>query len=173
MIHDTCFYLLAWLWKINDTVTYFNWYKRRRVSWQGSDPPHNEGVDCCVEGPWGKWRKMTWMHSNTRHIGVMVSFESGAASTMQRYWILTWKDKTSHTEFATDGPESLFDSDFKHLLNVIKQLGPLKHSTEMSANFDLQFSLLYGSDPSNVSLARILLVMASMTPDKISRQLLQ
>lgn len=30
----------------------------------------------------------------------------------------------------------------KHLLNVIKQLGPLKHSTEMSHNLDLQFSFL-------------------------------
>lgn len=29
--------------------------------------------------------------------------------------------------------------DFKHLLNVIKQLGPLKHSTEMS---QIQISLL-------------------------------
>lgn len=67
-----------------------------------------------------------------RHIGVMVSFKNGAAyiAAILNNHMEGHRPLTQYVQ-PMDLKGFLIQY-FKHLLNVIKQLGPLKHSTEMS-----------------------------------------
>lgn len=142
MIDDTCCHLLALLRKIKRHKDPFlvwthhiNWHKRRRQDpWEVSDPFFDQRRQTAVgRFPEGKWQKGVWKHKSYHTHRIMVSFKNRAAViTLQRYWIITWRTQTSYTTVQPMDLKGFLIQNFKHLLNVIKQLGPQKHSTEMS-----------------------------------------
>lgn len=112
------------------------------------------------EGSEEIWCECTSTYTgHTSHIGSMVSFKNGAVIiSLQRYSIITWKD-TDILQYVQ--PKRLFlIQNFKHLLNVIQRLGPLKHSTEMSGT-DFTSHQVCGSGQSYASPATILFFNAS------------
>lgn len=97
------------------------------------------------EGSGERWFECTSTYaSHNGHIGLMVSLKNGAAIKTLHSAILN-----NHLEGHRPLTQCVQPRDLKgfliqhckHLLNVIKKLGALKHSTEMSHNLDLQFSL--------------------------------
>lgn len=81
------------------------------------------------EGSEVRWLEHTSTYaSNSRHIALMVSFKkrSGSYYTLNTH-MERHRALTQHVQ-----PMDLKGFLIKHLLNVIKHLGLLKHSTEMS-----------------------------------------
>lgn len=93
------------------------------------------------EGSEERWFECTSTYaSHSRHIGLMVSFKKQSGY----YYIAAILNNHMEghrplTQYVQPMDRKGFLIQYcKHLLNVIKQLGPLKHSTEMSHNLDLQ-----------------------------------
>lgn len=95
----------------NDTSSLW----RKHTNWnEGEDEISDEshhwlyGWSSHVEGPWGKWRGVgvNTKVSQSKGKGWTVSFNNRAATTLQWYWIITWKGEVQHAQ-PTD-PKRLF-----------------------------------------------------------------